>query len=533
MTQDLPYKISILIMKTTITILRLAIGWHFIYEGVAKLTAGNWSAGGFLNGTYSFFSGFYRWLASSPIRLEIVDFLNIWGLIFIGLGLFTGFFTRLAALAGSVLLILYYFAYPPFGISLLSGDGTLFVVDKIFIEASALIFILFYKEKGYGFDSLISLWRSNRSSKNNSNSNKAVPIPATNTQVPEANNNTSSNTLNTRREALKNLMVIPALGALGIGALRSNRAYSIDASSGATISINRLSLGELKGELPKGKLGNHEMSRLIMGGNLIGGWAHARDLLYAGSLFKAYNSEKKIFETLMLCEEAGVNTINIGYPTMSMMTKYKKLTGSKMKVIVQVGIDEKNDDIYDNVTQAIDQGMDVIQLQGNWCDWLVRDGKLDIVGGIMDRIRSQGYLAGMGAHTIDSFIISEENGIIPDYYMKTMHHDNYWSAHPRENRVAFEVDGAKSKDHNKFHDNCFCPFPDRTVEFVNRTKVPVMGFKVLAAGAIEPRDGFNWAFENGADFICVGMFDFQVVEDVNICIETLNNLKNRKREWYG
>ena len=49
-----------------------------------------------------------------------------------------------------------------------------------------------------------------------------------------------------------------------------------------------------------------------------------------------------------------------------------------------------------------------------------------------------------------------------------------------------------------------------------------MGYKVLAAGAIEPKDGFKWAFENGADFICVGMFDFQIVNDVNICLETLN-----------
>ena len=235
----------------------------------------------------------------------------------------------------------------------------------------------------------------------------------------------------------------------------------------------------------------------------------------------------------MLCEQAGINCINIGYPTISMMVKYKKVTGSNIKVIAQVGIDEKNKDIYDNVTQAIDNGMDIIQLQGNWCDWLVRDKKLDIIAGMMDRIRSQGRIAGMGAHTIDSLIICEENGIIPDYYMKTMHHDNYWSAHPRENRKPFEVDGIQHIDHNMFHDSCFCPFPDRTIEFVNRTKVPVVGFKVLAAGAIEPKDEFNWAFENGADFICVGMFDFQVVDDVNICISTLQNLKNRKREWYS
>jgi phosphoheptose isomerase len=303
--------------------------------------------------------------------------------------------------------------------------------------------------------------------------------------------------------------------------------------SGATIQVNRIALKELKGELPKGKLGNHELSRLIMGGNLIGGWAHARDLIYAGPLFKAYNTEKKIFETLMLCEQAGVNCINIGFPTIQTMVKYKKATGSKIKVIVQVGLQEKSEDIFENVSKAVDNGMDIIQLQGNWCDWLVRDSRFDVIEKMMERIRSQGIVAGMGAHTIDSFIICEEKGIIPDYYMKTMHHDNYWSAHPRENRRPFEVDGKKSNDHNYFHDNCFCPFPDRTVEFVNRTKVPVMGFKVLAAGAIHPRDGFRWAFENGADFICVGMFDFQVVDDVNICLETLQNIKNRQRDWYA
>ena len=141
----------------------------------------------------------------------------------------------------------------------------------------------------------------------------------------------------------------------------------------------------------------------------------------------------------------------------------------------------------------------------------------------MHRIRSQGYTAGLGSHTVDSLIACEEEGIIPDYYMKTMHHDSYWSAHPRENRVPFEVDTEKHLDHNKFHDNIFCLFPDRTVEFVNRAKVPVMGFKVLAAGALKPEDGFRWAFENGADFICVGMFDFQVVDDVNIAIDILNS----------
>jgi hypothetical protein len=158
---------------------------------------------------------------------------------------------------------------------------------------------------------------------------------------------------------------------------------------------------------------------------------------------------------------------------------------------------------------------------------------MDVIEKMLDRIRSQGFTAGMASHTIDTLIACQEQGIIPDYYMKTMHHDNYWSAHPRENRMPFEVDGKKHLDHNRFHDNCFCLYPDRTTAFVEQAKVPVMGFKVLAAGAIEPKDGFNWAFRNGADFICVGMFDFQIVNDVNTTIDVLNNLQGRTRKWYG
>uniref|UniRef100_UPI003564591C hypothetical protein n=1 Tax=Draconibacterium sp. TaxID=1965318 RepID=UPI003564591C len=333
--------------------------------------------------------------------------------------------------------------------------------------------------------------------------------------------------------ALKNLATIPALGFLGLGAFNETQKYGVDTLSGATIKVGGADIKELKGELPKGKIGPHEISRLVAGGNLIGGWAHSRDLHYVPSLFRAYNTEKKIFETLMLAEEAGINTINIGFPTNATMQKYKKLTGSKIKVITQVHPDADNNDYVVNINKAIDFGVDIIQIQGNWCDWLVRDNKLDKIDLMLNHIREQGYTAGLASHTVDSLIACEEQGIIPDYYMKTMHHDNYWSAHPRENRVPFEVDGKKYADHNRFHDNLFCLFPEKTVEFVNRATVPVMGFKVLAAGAIQPEDGFNWAFKNGADFICVGMFDFQVVNDVNITIDTLNNLQGRTRKWYG
>ncbi|WP_321370318.1 DoxX family membrane protein [uncultured Draconibacterium sp.] len=495
--------------KLIITIFRTAIGWHFLYEGVAKLADGNWSAAGYLSSSTGPLSVFYQWMGGSESIMNVVDPLNIAALILIGLGLTLGLAIRVSAASGVVLLLLYYFAHPPFGGSLLANtEGSLYIVNKNVIEALALLVLFVLKEKGWGL--------------------YALPVFS---KKKESGDGSSS--VKSRREALKNLATIPALGVLGLGAFNETQKFGVDTLSGATIKVGGADIKELKGELPKGKIGPHEISRLVAGGNLIGGWAHSRDLHYVPPLFRAYNTEKKIFETLMLAEEAGINTINIGFPTNATMQKYKKLTGSKIKVITQVHPDADNNDYVVNINKAIDFGVDIIQIQGNWCDWLVRDNKLDKIDLMLNHIREQGYTAGLASHTVDSLIACEEQGIIPDYYMKTMHHDNYWSAHPRENRFPFEVDGKKYADHNRFHDNLFCLYPDKTVDFVNRATVPVMGFKVLAAGAIQPEDGFNWAFKNGADFICVGMFDFQVVNDVNITIDTLNNLQGRTRKWYG
>ncbi len=496
-----------------ITVFRAAIGWHFLYEGLIKLFTLGWTAAGYLANATGPFAGFYHWIASHEGLLQVTDPLNIAALIAVGLGLFLGMAVRLSAVTGILLLLLYYFAYPPFGgFSMGNQEGGVYIVNRNVIEALALASLFFLKDKGYGIYHLKKLFGR---LKKREQPEQPAPVSGS------------------RRETLKNLVTLPALGILGWAALREHQEFGVDTLTGATIQVGGADLRDLKGTLPLGKIGNHEISRLVIGGNLIGGWAHARDLLYASSLFRAYNTENKIFETLILAEKAGINCINIGFPTNATIQKYKKITGSKIKVISQVGPEMKNEDYFVNIHKAIDYGVDIIQIQGNHCDWLVRDNKIDVIEKMLGEIRRQGFTAGLASHSVESLIACEEQGIIPDYYMKTMHHDQYWSAHPREQRFPFEVDGKLHLDHNRFHDNCFCLFPEKTVEFVERAKVPVMGFKVLAAGAITPEDGFNWAFKNGADFVCVGMFDFQVVNNVNITLDVLNNLADRKRPWFG
>jgi len=83
-----------------------------------------------------------------------------------------------------------------------------------------------------------------------------------------------------------------------------------------------------------------------------------------------------------------------------------------------------------------------------------------------------------------------------------------------------------------FKDNNFCHKPQDTIDFMATLEQPWIAFKTLAAGALKPESGFKYAFDNGADFICVGMYDFQIVEDVNIALNVLANV-NRTRPWRG
>ena len=77
----------------------------------------------------------------------------------------------------------------------------------------------------------------------------------------------------------------------------------------------------------------------------------------------------------------------------------------------------------------------------------------------------------------------------------------------------------------------WCINAEETVEFMRTLTKPWIAFKILAAGAIPPEEGFKFAFDSGADFVCVGMFDFQVRQDAAIARQAIAGAQNRKRPW--
>ena len=142
----------------TIVALRMVIGWHFLYEGLAKLTNPYWTAAGFLAESKGPFAWLFVDLAASPTAVTFIDYANAWGLTFIGLGLLFGLLARPAAIAGIVVLALYYLAAPPFpGLDYtMPAEGAYLLVNKVLVELGALVVVLaFPTSRRYGLDRLV------------------------------------------------------------------------------------------------------------------------------------------------------------------------------------------------------------------------------------------------------------------------------------------------------------------------------------------------------------------------------------------
>ena len=127
-----------------ITVLRVMVGWHFLYEGIAKMTASSWSAAGYLKQARGPFADLFKWLAGEPILLANADLITMWGLTLVGIFLILGLFTRLASLGGIGFIVLFYLCNPPFVGYFYSipTEGSYLIVNKNLVELCALVVIL-------------------------------------------------------------------------------------------------------------------------------------------------------------------------------------------------------------------------------------------------------------------------------------------------------------------------------------------------------------------------------------------------------
>src|SRR5271157_1515779 len=233
------------------------------------------------------------------------------------------------------------------------------------------------------------------------------------------------------------------------------------------------------GTLPTGHIGKLEVTRLLCGGNLFSGFAHSENLLYVESLLRHYFTDDKILETLQLCEERG----------------------GKMQWIAQTY--PTPDNLKENIQLAIDNGaVGAFCMGGHAEEVFVKPGKGELIGEVVAFIKQNGLAAGVGSHLLELPILSEQQKFNPDFYFKTF------------NTVGYATDDT--------HD---------VTALMKTIKKPWIAFKVLGAGRVLPKDGFDLAFKSGADFINVGMYDFQVEPNVSLVRDVVKRHAQRDRPW--
>lgn len=496
----------------SLALVRIVIGWHFLYEGFTKLLAPGWTSAGYLQSSAGPAAGFYHWLGSQETMVAVIDQLNIWGLVFIGLALMLGLAARPAAVSGIALLALYYVAYPPLFTPGATGvsEGHYLIVNKNLVELFALIAVAAFPAASFGIGGLLA-GRGKRGAKQAvaTPSVKGLDKPVAAYLGPIS-----------RRQALSSLAGVPFLGAFVLAALKKHGWKSFeevqlagngdDFVSSATVKTFQFtSLTDLKGRLPHGQIGNLKLSRMILGGNLMGGWAHARDLIYVSKLVRAYHNRDKLYETMYLAETCGVNTLLTNPLLCGIVNDYWR-EGGRIQFISDCG----GEDLMAMIQQSIDSGACACYIQGGIADRLVQEGQFDMIAKALDLIRGNKLPAGIGAHSLATVQECVDRELRPDFWMKTLHRTDYWSATPTRER-----------------DNIWCEDPAATVAYMKDLEEPWIAFKILAAGAIHPDGAFKYAFDSGADFICVGMYDFQIVDDVNIALDVLNGGIIRQRPW--
>lgn len=127
---------------STIALLRVLVGWHFLYEGVVKWYNPDWTAFGYLQSSQGPLAGLFHMLAQEPI-LGPVNLANKLVLTLVGVFLLLGVLERIGTLLGLGILLLYYLAHPPFpGLDQLAVEGNYWLVNKNLIEFAVLLLLL-------------------------------------------------------------------------------------------------------------------------------------------------------------------------------------------------------------------------------------------------------------------------------------------------------------------------------------------------------------------------------------------------------
>lgn len=248
------------------------------------------------------------------------------------------------------------------------------------------------------------------------------------------------------------------------------------------------------------KLGSYNVSRLICAGNPFGGYAHGGDFVYLGRLFREYFTDEKIAETLQLCTANGINTtlIETEDNILRSLDLYEKRMGHRIQWICQIPPDRNKLGLMKHMKEQIQIAADnkaiAAFIQGAATEGMFKENRTEELRELIALMKEKNIVPGICSHYPTIIEKASELNLGAEFYMMTL------------NKVGYHCDDPESAK--------------RTMKKINK---PFINFKVLGAGRDKPESGFRYAFEAGATFIAVGMFDFQVKENAELVTRILGN----------
>ena len=248
--------------------------------------------------------------------------------------------------------------------------------------------------------------------------------------------------------------------------------------------------------LPLMKVGDIEVTRLIVGSNPFTGKSHLDKETDAD--MRSYFDEDGVFAMLKRCEDAGINAVQSrgSMPVMGLVDRYRR-AGGKMLWLAQSAKEIRTFD--EELDEMMHFSPAAVCIHGELADSLYMNGRLDLLPKLLDKIREKNVPAGICAHFPEVLAYAEENGLKPDYYMASLYN---LSQTDRSHDVNPTGERFEDSDIPKMY------------SVIRELSAPTIALKILGAGRrcadqSTVRNAFIEAFANmkPGDGVLVGMFD--------------------------
>ena len=268
--------------------------------------------------------------------------------------------------------------------------------------------------------------------------------------------------------------------------------------------------------MPMISLGAHRISRLILGGNPMGGGSHTSRFLDAA--MRRYFTPEHSLELMRDCEEEGVNLWQTcptrRFPATLDIYRAHRAEGGKMHYMC-IATDIPNEMFSPGpgpgdagtVASYVEVGAIAIAHWGTFTDRQWRAGDMGPVHEYLKKVRGSGVLVGLSTHYPEVIEYAEDKGWDVDFYMGCVYN-------PERTREEVQaLLGGHVSAPGDGHEVYLEADPPRMYKVVQQTFRTCLVFKILAAGRRCGQQGqveqaFKEAFSQikACDAVIVGMY---------------------------